>query len=216
MQAEHLVFVIFWKWCHPGTLMRQGGIVIFSNCQVVRVLCLLSALLLIDFICFMPRARATQIEKENNAYVTLDLIGYNYTDRHISDYNVDNQGGGNVRLSSPTSGGGGIVCCVRLAMGGADPIIVRVRWQVGGCTYLMRSEFTGSTQRVFHYFYKEAYVEVNRPKGIKPSHLESHFYPDGSVVVLLTDDMSLPRLSLDESRPNKSKFQKCKNDKKPE
>jgi hypothetical protein len=174
------------------------------------------ALSLTNPILFMSRAGAAQFEGQNDEYISLDLIGYNYTDRHISSYRVDSQGGGNIRLSSPTSGGGGIVCCVRLATGESDPIIVRVRWQVDGCTYLMRSEFTGSTQRVFHYFYKEKYVKVYRPKGIKPSHLESHFYPDGSVVVLLTDDMSLPRLSLSESRPDKSKFPKCKNDKKPE
>lgn len=186
-----------------------------SNYRVLNDFCLL-ALLLINFICFMPEARGAQPARESSEYIVLDLIGYNYTDRHISDYNVDNQSGGIIRLSSPTSGGSGIVCCVRLATGEGDPIIVRVRWQVDGCTYLMRSEFTGSAQRVAHYFYKEAYVQVRRPKTIKPSHLESHFYPDGSVVVLLTDDLSLPRLSLSESRPNKSKFPKCKNDKKPE
>jgi len=164
----------------------------------------------------MPRVGAAQLDGKNNEYITLDLIGYNYTDRHISDYDVDGQGGGNVRLSSPTSGGGGIVCCVRLAMGKPGPIIVRVRWQVDGCTYLMRSPFTGATQRISHYFFKEEYVEVPRPKGIKPSHLETHFYPDGSVVVRLTDDMALPLLSLNEARADKSKFPKCKNDKKPE
>jgi hypothetical protein len=190
--------------------------VINLSIHVFRVLCLVAALLLIDAIFFTSRAWAEQREGKNNEYVTLDLIGYNYTDRHINDYDVDGQGGGDVALSSPTSGGGGIVCCVRLPMGTRDPIIVRVRWQVDGCTYLMRSERTGSTQRISHYFYKETYVEVRRPKGIKPSHLESHFYPDGSVVVVLTDDMSLPRLSMSESRPDKSKFPKCKNDKKPQ
>lgn len=187
-----------------------------SNYRVLNAFCLLAALLLVDFLCFIPKARGAQEEKGSSEYIVLDLIGYNYTDRHISDYNVDNRSGGIIRLSSPTSGGSGIVCCVRLATGEGDPIVVRVRWQVDGCTYLMRSEFTGSTQRVAHYFYKEAYVQVRRPKTIKPTHLESHFYPDGSVVVLLTDDLSLPRLSLSESRPNKSQFPKCKDDKKPE
>jgi hypothetical protein len=187
-----------------------------SNCQVFRVLCLVATLLLINAVFFMPRVSAEQLESKNNEYVTLDLIGYNYTDRHINDYNVDGQGGGIIQLSSPTSGGSGIVCCVRLAMGRSTPIIVRVRWQVDGCTYLMKSEFTGSTQRISHYFYKEEYVEVPRPKGIKPSHFESHFYPDGSVAVRLTNDISLPLLSLRELRPDKSKFTKCKNDEKPE
>lgn len=108
---------------------------IISKCQIFKAFYLLVALLLIDSACFMPRAGAEQLGGKNNEYVTLDLIGYNYTDRHISDYDVDGQGGGDVRLSSPTSGGGGIVCCVRLATGEEDPIIVRVRWQVDGCTY---------------------------------------------------------------------------------
>lgn len=164
----------------------------------------------------MAPAWAEQLKSKNNEYVTLDLLGYNYTDRHINDYDVDGQGGGIIQMSSPTSGGSGSVCCVRLAIGRSTPIIVRVRWQVDGCTYLMRSERTGNTQRIYHYFYKEEYVEVPPPKGIKPSHLESHFYPDGSVRVMLTADMSLPRLSLNESRSDKSKFPKCKNDKKPE
>lgn len=189
---------------------------IFSKSQTFKVFRLLFALLLIDSACFMPQAGAAQLDGRNNEYVTLDLIGYNYTDRHIGNYDVDGQSGGDVRLSSPTSGGGGIVCCVRLAMGKSGPIIVRVRWQVDGCTYLMRSAFTGATQRMSHYFFKEEYVEVPRPKGIKPSHLETHFYPNGSVVVRLTDDMSFPLLSLNEARPDKSKFPKCKNDKKPD
>lgn len=189
---------------------------IIKNCQVFRVIFLSATLLLFGGISFMASAWAEEIKSKNNEYVTLDLLGYNYTDRDINDYDVDGEGGGIVAMSSPTSGGSGIVCCVRLATREGDPIIVRVRWQVDGCTYQMRSEYTGSIQRISHYFYKEAYVQVRRPKAMKPSHLESHFYPDGSVVVRLTDGISLPRLSLSESRPNKSKFQKCKDDKKPE
>jgi len=190
--------------------------VIISNFQVLRVLCLVAALLLIDVVFFMPRVCAEQIESKNNEHVTLDLLGYNYTDRDINDYDVDGEGGGIIQLSSPTSGGSGIVCCVRLAMGRSTPIIVRVRWQVDGCTYLMTSERTKKTQRMYHYFYKEEYVEVPHPQGVKPRHLETHFYPDGSVAVRLTDRISLPLLSLRESRPDKSKFPKCENDKKPE
>lgn len=195
---------------------ERESAVIISKCRVFRVLCLVLTLLLIDAVFFMPEVCAGQLDSKNKEYVTLDLIGYNYTDRDINDYDVDGQGGGIIQLSSPTSGGSGIACCVRLAMGRSTPIIVRVRWQVDGCTYLMRSEFTGSTQRLSHYFYKEDYVEVPLPEGVNPRHLESHFYPDGSVTVRLTKDISLPLLSLRESRPEKSKFPKCKNDKKPE
>lgn len=147
-------------------------------------------------------------------HLGVDLIGYNYTDSHINNYSVDGSDGGDIRLSSPTSGGGGIVCCISLSI--RNPLIVRVRWQVGSCSYMMKSSITGRTQKLVHDFYKEEYVEVRRPKGMRPRHLESHFYPDGSVMVLLTDNMSLPRLSLSEARPDKSKFQRCKDDKKPE
>jgi hypothetical protein len=195
--------------------MRKGGHVISLNGQVFRAFCLVTALLLVCFTGLLPQASAAQLEDKINEYVVLDLIGYNYTNRHIRSYDVDGNGGGDVRLSSPTSGGGGIVCCVRLSMKGKNPIIVRIRWQVDGCSYLMNSERSGTTQRLSNYFYKEEYIEVPRPEGIKPRHLESHFYPDGSVVVRLTYDMSTPRLSLSESRPDKSKFPKCENDKNP-
>ncbi len=158
------------------------------------------------------KIRAEQF-KAQDEQLGVDLIGYNYTNSHISNYSVDGSGGGDIRLSSPTSGGGGIVCCISLPT--RNPIIVRVRWQIGGCSYLMKSPITGRTRTLIHDFYREKYVEVLRPKGMRPRHLESHFYPDGSVMVLLTNNMSLPRLSLSETRPDKSQFQRCKDDKKP-
>ena len=93
---------------------------------------------------------------------------------------------------------------------------MRVRWQVGGCSYIETDPATGSQQELHHYIYKEKYVEVARPVGIKPNHLETHFFPDGSVEVQITEEMSLPRLRLSEDRVEKLKFLKCKNGEKPE
>jgi hypothetical protein len=41
----------------------------------------------------------------------LVIIGYNYTSRYIDQFSVDGAGGGNLYVSGPSSGGGGIVCC---------------------------------------------------------------------------------------------------------
>jgi hypothetical protein len=146
----------------------------------------------------------------------LDLIGYNYTDRHINDYSVNGQGGGPIRVSSRTSGGGGIVCCAPLLLNGNRSVFVRVRWQFGGCLYLMKSTISGQSFEYTHPFYKEVDVEVQRAAGMNPNHLETHFYPDGSIQVFVTEDMSLPRVALDEGRVTKTKFPRCKDGKKPE
>jgi hypothetical protein len=154
------------------------------------------------------------VEARNSDYVILDLLGYNYTDRNIEDYSVNGQGGGDIRLSSPSSGGSGIVCCVKLLNGRTNPV-VRVRWQFDGCTYQTRSALSGRIHEHARYFYREADVEVLRLDVKKPTHLEAHFYPDGSVRVALTSEISTPRLSLNEARKDKSKFPKCKDDEKP-
>jgi hypothetical protein len=148
--------------------------------------------------------------------MTLDLIGYNYTNHHIEDYEVDNHNGGIVRVSSPTSGGSGSVCCINLSPGESGTIFVQVRWQVDGCSYTEKDPITGKTEVLHHYLYKEEYVKVTRPAAGKPNHLETHFYPDGSVQVQITEEMSLPRLRLSEDRLEKLNFPKCSNDQKPE
>jgi hypothetical protein len=42
--------------------------------------------------------------------VSLEINGFNYTDLYIDSFEVNGQGGGNLFVSSPTSGGGGGVC----------------------------------------------------------------------------------------------------------
>jgi hypothetical protein len=149
-------------------------------------------------------------------YFLLGLIGYNYTDRHISDYTVGGAGGSPVMLSSPTSGGSGITCCLRLSKKSTGPIRVKVRWQLDGCTYLLRNERTGAVAELRHFYYKEADVDVLRIGGGAPGYIETHFYPEGSVQVRLTDHFSSPLLKLDPKRTDKSSFPKCKDDEKPE
>jgi hypothetical protein len=154
-------------------------------------------------------------EQSNEPFFFLDLIGYNYTDNYIDSYSVDGQGGGNIMASSPTSGGSGIACCVKLSKDTVGTFRVRVRWQYGGCTYTTKSQISGSVFENIHPFFKKTEVEVRLEAGMKPKYLEVHFYQDGSVQAQLSEDPSRPRLVMDEERADKTSFPKCKDDKKP-
>lgn len=154
-------------------------------------------------------------EKLKEQYFLLGLVGYNYTDRNISNYTVNGAGGADIRLSSLTGGGSGITCCVRLAKKSLTPPRVKVRWQYDGCIYVMRNDRTGTADWVRHYYYKEAEVDLERGDSGAPEYVEAHFYPDGTVRVLATENFSAPFLKLDPKRGDKSSFPKCKDDEKP-
>nr|WP_081983747.1 DUF3304 domain-containing protein [Massilia sp. JS1662] len=165
---------------------------------------------------FSGNVAVADSQNNSQATMTLDLVGYNYTNRHVEDYSIDTTNGGIVTVSTPTSGGSGSVCCVNLTPGESGTIFVRVRWQVDGCSYSEKDPITGNTEVLHHYLYKEEYVKVARPVGIKPNYLETHFYPNGTVQVQITEEMSLPRLKLSENRVEKLKFPKCNNEQRPE
>jgi hypothetical protein len=182
-------------------------------------LALRTFLVLLLFPIFMAshaRAEKSAYEKMKERYFLLGLVGYNYTDRHISAYSVNGADGADIRLSSPIGGGSGITCCVRLAKNRITPFRVKVRWQYDGCIYLMRDDRTGKADKVRHYYYKEAEVEVQRADSGAPGYIETHFYPDGTVQVATTDYFSEPRLALDPKRVDQSLFPRCENDEKPE
>lgn len=151
-------------------------------------------------------------ESDVGEYFTLGLIGFNYTDRLIDHYSVDSSGGGHVHLSSLTSGGSGVVCCTRISKAQREKVEVKVKWQVDGCTYPVKSS-TGriGERRIFHY--KEALVYVDPPTSLAPAYLETHFYPDGSVKVKVTEFISPPEMHLDENRKDQSIFLRCKDEK---
>jgi len=156
------------------------------------------------------------VKKRNKDYLMLSLIGYNYTDRHISDYSINGAGGGHINLSSAASGGSGQTCCVRLSKTTDRTLSIKVRWQVDGCKFVERDPRTGATDEIRHYYYKEIDINAQRMNDQYPRYIETHFYPDGSVKVRLTEETSEPLMSLDEKRPDKSSFPRCKNDEKPE
>jgi hypothetical protein len=167
-------------------------------------------------ICSAHQSREAIKEKNTKEDTALDIVGFNYTDRVIDSFSVNGQGGGNVFLSARTSGGGKSVCCVRLLSSRQDVVKLHVKWQVDGCVYITKSRISGEAFRNTFSYYKEVDIDVVQPKRYVPQHLEIHFYPDGSVRAELTAELSLPRLSLDGKRADKSNFPRCPDDKKPE
>lgn len=152
-------------------------------------------------------------ESDAGEYFILGLIGFNYTNRLIDHYSIDSSGGGHVHLSSPTSGGSGVVCCTRISKAQREKITVKVKWQVDGCTYPIKS-LTGRVGERRIFYYKEALVYMDPPTSLEPAYLETHFYPDGSVKVKVTEFISLPEMRLDEDRKDQTIFSRCKDEKK--
>ena len=51
------------------------------------------------------------VSSESDTYGPYEVIGYNYTDRHIASFYVDGHGVGSSEAHQP-GGGGGIFCCL--------------------------------------------------------------------------------------------------------
>lgn len=188
---------------------KSGAFFVILHALLLTGLCVVA-------VCYAHLFEASGERKESDNHLLLGLVAYNYTDRHISEYSVDGASGGYVRLSSPTGGGSGTACCVKIQRNYRDRMTVRVRWQVDGCTYLIKDSRTGKADKARYLYYKEAEVEVLRKDDGNPEYIETHFYPDGSVKVQLTENMSLPFFVLDRKRQDKSLFPRCRNDKNPE
>jgi hypothetical protein len=146
--------------------------------------------------------------------LNLTLIGYNYTNRYIDGFSANGQGGGNLYVSGPTSGGGSSVCCVRYVQGTAARDVI-VRWQSGGCMFRASGVFTDGSTQLAHGFYRELKVKVDPRIPKSPEYFEVHFYPDGHVEAAITDSPSSPRLVYSKDRADRSDFPRCPNDKEP-
>lgn len=146
---------------------------------------------------------------------SMGLIGFNYTNKTIENYSVNGVGGGNIWLSSNTSGGGGVTCCIDYSPLKLPGGTVKVRWQMDGCLYLMTNEITGASQKIRHLYYKEAIVNVEDISQGRPRYIETHLYPDGGVKVLLTRKISDPLVRFSQNRRDESIFPRCKDDKRP-
>lgn len=147
---------------------------------------------------------------------TVDMVGFNYTDRVIESFSVNGSGAGNVLLSSKNSGGGKTACCVTILIPASGTPRINVRWQVDGCTYSTRSKISGEVFENIFPYYRQVEVEVSFSKKNLPQNLEVHFYPDGTVKAQLVESLSLPRILLDGQRADKSNFPRCRDDKKPQ
>jgi Protein of unknown function (DUF3304) len=133
------------------------------------------------------------------------IQGYNDTDTYIDSFTVNGAGGGNVFVSSPTTGGGKSVCCFNFNAASKAP--VTIRWAASYCMYSATNKY-GESYQWRKSIFREVQVPVERPTGIVPAALEVHFYPDGHVEVAVTAGHSPPRLKLpitaDEQRPGAS------------
>lgn len=145
-------------------------------------------------------------ENAAGTHYMLGIIAYNYTDRYIDSFSIDGQGGGDVRLSTPTSGGSSTMCCVLLAKNPKWPMRVLVRWTVGGCKKYEKNRKYSQIQ----YSYKEEEIDVEHDLAIPASDIAVHFYEGGKVRVRLSDGWEAPLLKLPKGRPDREFFPECK------
>lgn len=123
-------------------------------------------------------------------------------------------GGGNIFVSSPTSGGGGLTCCSSYYTKIPSQVI-RVKWQDGGCKYIASRNSDGTIQWFTHPYFKETEVPIADSSTGEPQNLEIHFYAADKVEAYVTSEISLPRIKLDKSREVKARMVRCPNDKRP-
>lgn len=153
-------------------------------------------------------------QMQTPARFNLAIVGYNYTSRYIDDFSVDGQGGGNLYVSGPTSGGGGAVCCVSYIQGAAAGEVI-VRWQSGGCMFRVPGGLADGRTHLAHSFYRELKVRVDPRIPDHPENFEVHFYPDGHVEAAISASESSPRMVYSKTRADRSDFPRCPGDKEP-
>lgn len=152
--------------------------------------------------------------QESSGRSSLAILGYNYTNRSIDSFSINGQGGGNISISSPTSGGSGIVCCA-LYRPGSSIKTVRIRWQSGACYFSKQSSLSKQMLDKLHWFYKEQEAPVEVLASASAKYMEVHFYPDGSIKAAVTAEISSPRLSLDGQRKEPNPYPRCPDDREP-
>lgn len=146
--------------------------------------------------------------------VALTIVGFNYTNEEINDFYVDGTGGGNLYVSSASGGGGGSACCASYTIGTPAPEI-ELRWQSDACTYNSRVGTNGRIFNDIHSFYKKEIVKVNARVPKNPHYLEIHIFSDRPAQAFITEDLSRPKVALDQNRRVNTPFRKCPDDAKP-
>jgi uncharacterized protein DUF3304 len=132
-------------------------------------------------------------EVDEDVLNAMPINSFNYTDRTISRFTVNDVGGGNVLVSRPTAGGG--VCCMRWSPHLQFPRRYTVRWITDMCKYPV-VEGGGTFIRV-RKLWTERVATMQGPVPNRPEAFEVHFYPDGHVeVAFAAVSTTIPRLQL--------------------
>ncbi|WP_353225421.1 DUF3304 domain-containing protein [Salinisphaera sp. C84B14] len=179
---------------HSGRYTNFGN----YSCRLIVIV----ALSLTTLACQAQDQSSSGKEKppQEGEEVYLTLLGYNYTDHGISDYEVNGAWGGDVRLSTATAGGSKGTCCVRWRVGQELPVTVNVRWVSDVCLWTKRVSGQNFTNTKIKWSEKEVQV-TEPPQGI-PHYFQTHFYPDGRIEVAVADDYTPPRLKLPVTEKN--------------
>lgn len=122
--------------------------------------------------------------------VMLGITGYNYTDRYIDRFSVGGQGGGNVFVSTATSGGGNTSCCIGYSPRRPLPIRMKVEWTWGRV-----EDSAGNIIKPDEHV--ETTAELHGPVPLDPRDLEVHFMPDRTVQLRITARPSKPVLIIE-------------------
>src|SRR5882724_225523 len=157
------------------------------------------AMLMLAWLCGCHAAQPDAPKQNDSKHHALTIYGYNYTNRYIDQFYVDGQGGMNLSVSTPDSGGGGRVCCIGWTDGTPLPQKVTVRWMNAACKKTVTNS-SGETRQVVVPLFAEQEVELHGPVPKDPGYFEVHIYPDGHIEVAITQTTSEPRLKLDRAR----------------
>lgn len=144
-------------------------------------------------------------QNEAKMHYLFGIFGFNYTDQNIAAFSINGQDGGGIDVSSPAAGGGKTACCVFFSKKSEWPVRVHIRWQSGGCEVFSKDH----KHDHYKYYYKEKIVDVEKGMNVHPSDIAVHFFKDGSVRVILVDDLEFPLLRLPEERVVKWNFPEC-------
>jgi len=117
----------------------------------------------------------------------LEINGYNYTDLYVDSFEVDGQGGGDLEVSSTTTGGGKGVCCMGFRPGTKLPVELTIKW-------------TRDRKR-----WCEKTTVLQGPVPANPRHLGVHFFPDGHIEAEITEDYPDLKLKLERTSAGERK-----------
>lgn len=122
--------------------------------------------------------------------VSLTINGFNYTDRVIELFSINGQGGGNIAVSSPTSGGGKTTCCITWHPATKLPTPVEIEWM----------RYANDKER-----WCKKVVMLNGPVPENPEAVGVHFMPDGEIIVEITSGYPKLKLLLNRFLPSRRK-----------